>query len=69
METRVIIDIDSNEYDFIKGAIKAKATALLLYMDTCLDEALEKEKYKDDPRMPKFAPKKKITKKTARKTK
>jgi len=74
METRVIIDIDSNEYDFIKGAIKSKATALLLYMDTCLDEALLKEKYKDDPRMPKFAPKKqvvkkKIIKKPIRKTK
>lgn len=72
METRVIIDIDSNEYDFIKGAIKSKATALLFYMDTCLDEALLKEKYKNDPRMPKFTPKpaaKKVVKKTTRKTK
>ena len=43
-------------------------------MDRCLDEAAEMEKYKDDPRMPKFAPKKpvpkkKIIKKTTRKTK
>ena len=74
METRVIIDIDFNEYDFIKGAVREKTQALLNYMDRCLDEAVAIEKYKDDPRIPKFAPKKpvpkkKIIKKTTRKTK
>ena len=74
MSTRVVIDIDFNEYDFIKGAVREKSQALLNYMDKCLDEAEAIEKYKDDPRMPKFAPqkqviKKKIIKKPTRKTK
>ena len=72
--TRIIIDIDFNEYDFVKGAIREKTQNLLNYMDTCLDHATNLEKYKDDPRMPKFAPqkqviKKKIIKKPTRKTK
>ena len=75
MDTRIIIDIDMNEFDFVKGAIRAKANSLLHYMDACLDEALKKEKYKNDPRMPSFPPKKekvvakKVAKKTTRKTK
>jgi hypothetical protein len=72
--TRIIIDIDFNEYDFVKGAVREKTQNLLNYMDTCLDHATNVEKYKDDPRMPKFAPqkqviKKKIIKKPTRKTK
>ena len=72
--TRIIIDIDFNEYDFVKGAIREKTQNLLNYMDTCLDHATNLEKYKDDPRMPKFAPqkqviKKKIIKKPTRKNK
>jgi hypothetical protein len=74
MDTRVIIDIDFNEYDFIKGAVREKTQNLLNYMDRCLDDAVMKDKFKDDPRMPKFAPKKqvvkkKIIKKPIRKTK
>ena len=72
--TRIIIDIDFNEYDFVKGAIREKTQNLLNYMDTCLDHATNLEKYKDDPWMPKFTPqkqviKKKIIKKPTRKTK
>ena len=70
--TRIIIDIDFNEYDFVKGAVREKTQNLLNYMDTCLDHATNLEKYNDDPRMPKFkqpVPKKKIVKKTTRKTK
>jgi hypothetical protein len=68
MNTRVIIDIDFNEYLFVKGAIKQKASSLLDYMDRCLDEALHKDKLKEDPKTPKKQVKK-MVKKPIRKTK
>jgi hypothetical protein len=54
MIDRIIIDVAPDEFDFIKEAIAQKTRSLLLYMDTCQEQAL-KEKYKNDPRFPNFS--------------
>jgi len=43
---RILIDMDLNEWDFVKAAIKEKANRLLNNFDTCLDYRLEQLKEK-----------------------
>jgi hypothetical protein len=43
---RILIDMDLNEWDFVKAGIREKANRLLNNFDTCLDYRLEQLKEK-----------------------
>ena len=43
---RIVIDMDLNEWDFVKAGIREKANRLLNNFDTCLDYRLEQLKEK-----------------------
>ena len=45
-KNRILIDMDLNEWDFVKAGIKEKANRLLSNFDTCLDYRLEQLKEK-----------------------
>jgi len=47
---RILIDMDLNEWDFVKAGIREKANRLLNNFDTCLDYRLEQLREKPTPK-------------------